>query len=303
MKYGLPTNFIGLIYSAVGMWIVAATPGWAVVFVPSADNTAPLQSSGDPSRSSFQFIPPPNNPTPRHSSGGSSRVGFIPPLDGPVPVDGDVSRGASFIPPPNNPTPRHSSGGSSRHDDLIQLDGGDNGATGVMLALIPPSFYGLTVSSRPTFMAYLPASRAHKAIFSLQDAAQAVVYERTIPLSGEGGILQVSLPQDAPELAVGKPYRWFITLQTEDYLTPGSPYVDAWIKRIEPTSVVSQAIASHDPLGMTEVFAREGLWYDASAQLASLQLTSHSPSIADSWAEFLTSVDLDFLIGRSFLGE
>jgi hypothetical protein len=152
-------------------------------------------------------------------------------------------------------------------------------------------------------MAYLPATEAHMAIFSLKDERQSVIYRQVVPLDGRDGILKISLPEDAPELSVGEYYHWFVTLQTEDYITPGSPYVDAWIKRVDPAGVMAQTnLPAQGRLAKAEVLAKAGIWYDAAEQLANLQLEPQTQAdTLASWTEFLTSVGLNEMLEHSFL--
>ncbi|MEM9482549.1 MAG: DUF928 domain-containing protein [Cyanobacteria bacterium P01_F01_bin.116] len=264
----------------------------AVTFTPPDDNTAPTQGDSGASRGSFRFIPPSNSATFLGAVGDRSRLGFIP--------------------PPNNATPYQTASGASRDgeldDNVLLLFSGEGEAADMppanavpMMAVTPPNLYGLTISARPTIMAYLPQTKAHTAIFSLKDERQAVVYSETVSLDGADGILAISLPDDAPELSVGEYYQWFVTLQTEDYITPGSPYVDAWIKRVDVATIMAH-LPEQDGLAKAEVLARNGIWYDAAEQLANLQLEPQTQNdTLGSWAEFLTSVGLDELSDRSFL--
>lgn len=313
MNYGVLTNVIGLLSIVSGIWLANLMPALAVTFIPPEDNTAPVRSTGGAARRGFQFIPPPDNASPQRTASGASRIGFTPPPENSAP--GYTASGASrdaFIPPPDNSTPLYTASGASRStsaeifsteitgaEDDISMVPGDAPA---MLTVTPPGYYGLTVLAHPTMMAYLPKTSAQAAVFSLKDEAQSVIYQQVVPLDGAGGILAVSLPEQGPELAVGKYYHWYVTLQTDTYLTPGSPYVEAWIKRIEPTAVMAAAMDSPDRQVAAEVMAQSGIWYDAAVQLAQVQA---EPQVygdtAASWTEFLTSVGLESLAPSPFL--
>lgn len=311
---GVLTNVVGLLSIVSGIWL-ATLPALAVTFIPPEDNTAPGRSAGGASRRGLQFIPPPDNASPRQTASSASRIGFTPPPENSAPgyTASGASRNADFIPPPDNSTPLRTASGASRSAsaeiasaEIASAEGNINRLAehaSTMLAVTPPSYYGLTTLARPTMMAYLPKTSAQAAIFSLKDEAQSVIYQQVIPLDGAGGILAISLPDQGPELAVGKYYHWYVTLQTDTYLTPGSPYVEAWIKRVEPTTAMASAMAHPDRRAAAEVMAQSGIWYDAAEQLASV----HSePQVygdtAASWAEFLTSVGLESLVQSSFLG-
>ncbi len=47
-------------------------------------------------------------------------------------------------------------------------------------------------------------------------------------------VIAIKLPADAPALAVGKNYQWFLALKIDGQLNQSTPYVDGWIQRIQP---------------------------------------------------------------------
>jgi len=51
--------------------------------------------------------------------------------------------------------------------------------------------------------------RSCSRFFSLQDANRNHHYQKTFKISAQGGILELTLPDDAPELEMGKEYVWF----------------------------------------------------------------------------------------------
>ncbi len=142
-------------------------------------------------------------------------------------------------------------------------------------------------------MAYLPATTAHTVIFSLKDEAGNLVYRTEVSVAGEGGILAIPIPAEAPALAVGANYQWFVTLPLEGALTPSSPFIDAWIQRIEPSPALAETLAEGDTLSNAEVLATSGIWYDSAALFAQLRLEQpESVEIIQHWEELLDSVSL-----------
>ncbi|MBE9181162.1 DUF928 domain-containing protein [Oculatella sp. LEGE 06141] len=295
MKPNFLVNTLGVMVLVVGMMDAALKPAYGISFTPPPDNSAPRSGSGGASRGGF--IPPPDNSAPRSGSGGASRNGFIPPPDNSAPRSG--SGGASrngFTPPPNQPAPRYAAGGASRTNLY-----GSNLALAAqplaMMALTPESFYGTTLSAHPTILTYLPASNAQEAIFSLKDEEKNLHYRMVIPVSGQAGIITVQLPEDAPPLEVGKDYQWYITLKLDGNLTPGSPFVDGWIQRIEPDAALAQALAQGTALEDAAVLAERGIWYDTAAIFAELRREQPtSEAIAQEWEELLNSVGLTEMV-------
>ncbi|MBH8576017.1 DUF928 domain-containing protein [Nostocaceae cyanobacterium CENA369] len=226
--------------------------------------------------------------------------------------------GVTFTPPPKNPTPSQASGGGSR-GNLFTLSAGkgalqqaSGGAPRVgtyylnaspatagpaaLIALLPQSFYGTTVSERPTILVYLPASNAEEAMFSLKDEAGKMQYQMTIPVIGKHGVIAVKLPAKAPALAVGKNYQWFLALKIDGQLSPSTPYVDGWIQRIQPSGELATAMQHKDALQRATALGKNGVWYDCVATLAAVYTDQPTNAIAKQWEELLSSVSLNEIV-------
>jgi hypothetical protein len=318
-----------LITSAIGaIALLSSTAAYAVTFTPPTDNTAPGASTGGASRGSF-FTPPADSAAPRRAGGGASRGSFFtPPADSPAPrrAGGGASRGSFFTPPADSPAPRRAAGGAARGESpepqvpvapatpqrqlfpedsaqsMAPARGNEYGGSPDspffgMLGLMPQSFYGTTIATHPTILVYLPASEAQEAVFSLKDEDRNLRYYVTVPTSGKAGVYAFQMPTDVPALAVNANYQWFVALKREGSLTPGSPFVDGWIKRIEASPQLSAAMAASlaegDLLAQAKVLGGAGVWYDTVATLALLRSQQpESEAIAAHWNELLTSVEL-----------
>jgi Domain of Unknown Function (DUF928) len=321
---------LSLLASVIGaIALLSSTAASAVTFTPPADNTAPGASTGGASRGSF-FTPPDDSAAPRRAGGGASRGSFFtPPDDSPAPqrAGGGASRGSFFTPPADSPAPRRAAGGAARGESpdepqtpvaptapqrqLFPEDSAQSMAPargneyGVlpdspffgMLGLMPQSFYGTTIATHPTILVYLPASEAQEVVFSLKDEDRNLRYYVTVPTSGKAGVYAFQMPTDVPALAVNVNYQWFVALKREGSLTPGSPFVDGWIKRVEASPQLSAAMAASlaegDLLAQAKALGGAGVWYDTVATLALLRSQQpESEAIAAHWNELLTSVEL-----------
>jgi Domain of Unknown Function (DUF928) len=286
-------------------------------FTPPPSSSAPRNATGGASRSGF-FTPPPDSAAPRNATGGSSRGGFFSPPPGsaaPRNAAGGASRGEFFTPPPGNSAPNGtSSGGASRGEALFEsfestdetampnsaargnVYGTTSSATGLavssMMAVMPNSFYGTTLKARPTILVYVPGSNADEAVFSLKDEAKNMVYQMSLPVPHSGGIIAVELPADAPELAVGENYQWYVAIKVDDELSPASPFVDGWIQRVAPSYELTATLGEGNELADIEQLGANGIWYDTVAQMASLKTTQTDDAIAHHWYELLESVGL-----------
>ena len=264
--------------SALSIIAIIASSTWAsadaVTFTPPKGNSAPRQATGGASRGNL-FTPNKGNSAPRQATGGASR-------------------GNLFTPAKGNNAPQQASGGASRLGTYY-LNPSTVAAKGpaALIALLPQSFYGTTISQRPTILVYFPASNAEEAVFSLKDEAGNTQYQMTIPVAHKAGVIAVKLPADAPALAVGKNYQWFLALKVDGILSPSSPYVDGWIQRIQPTAALTTAMQQEDLLKRAEAFGKNGVWYDCVATLAALHTAqSNNVAIIKQWEELLSSVSL-----------
>ncbi|MEA5507389.1 DUF928 domain-containing protein [Halotia wernerae UHCC 0503] len=266
------------------------------LFTPKQGNSAPSQATGGASRGNL-FTPKQGNSAPRQAMGGASRGNLFTPGKGngaPQQASGGASRGNLFTPAKGNSAPQQSSGGASRVGTYYLNPSTVAASTpAALIALLPQSFYGTTVSERPTIMVHLPASNAKEAVFSLKDEVGNTHYNMTIPVTGKLGVIAVKLPADAPALAVGKNYQWFLALKVDGQLSPSTPYVDGWIQRIQPSAELATAMQQKDALKRATALGTNGVWYDCVATLATLQAAQpNNPSITKQWEELLSSVNL-----------
>jgi hypothetical protein len=294
------------------------TTAHAVIFTPPVDNGAPKQATGGASRGNL-FTPDKGNSSPRRATGGASRGNLFTPDKGnssPRRATGGASRGNLFTPDKGNSSPRQATGGASR-GNLFTPDKGNSSprrASGgasrqgtdnlhpetvaaagpaALIALLPQNFYGTTVLERPTIMVYIPPTQAETAVFSIKDEAGNTQHNMTIPVAGKSGVIAVKLPTDAPALTVGKNYQWFLALKVHGRLSPSTPYVDGWIKRIQPNAELAKAMQQQDALKLATALGKNGVWYDCVATLAAIQVAQpNHANIIKHWEELLTFVNL-----------
>ncbi len=288
MTLQILVSSIGAIALFLGTIYFSSNSANAIDFTPPPDSSAPRQGAGGASRNTFKFTPPPSNSLPRQGSGGASRSGFTPPPSNAAPRQGagGASRNDIFTPPADNTKPNQSSGGSAR----------TSSQTGQRLGvkpLVPESYYGTTLQGHPTMLVYVPASNAQEAVFSIKDENKNMVHQIIVPISGAAEVISLKLPETSPALQVNQNYQWYFALKADGELTPRSPFVDGWVKRIEPNSQLTQALHNTNTLDTAAILAANGVWYDCAANLASLQAAQPSDkNLQAHWQELLHSVGL-----------
>jgi hypothetical protein len=174
---------------------------------------------------------------------------------------------------------------------------GTSGGPAALIALLPQSFYGTTVSERPTIMVYIPTSNAKEAKFSIKDEAGNTQYQTMIDVAFKAGVIAVKLPADAPALAIGKNYQWFLALKVNGQLNPSTPYVDGWVERVQPNTELTTAMQQKDTLKLVTALGKNGVWYDCAATLAALHAHHpNDPALTKQWEELLSSVSLNGIV-------
>lgn len=268
---------IATIAMTTGVSAIAVSPAKAVTFTPPSDNQAPRESTGGASRGQTVFTPPADGAAPQRTSGGASR--------------GE----ATFTPPTDARAPQRTSGGASRHGEsgLALTSDSPTAISNGIAGLIPQSNYGLTLSERPTILVYLPQTGVNQAFFSIKDEEKNLHYQTTIPISPNGGIVAIALPEDAPPLQSDRPYQWFFALKLDEKLRPSSPLIDGWIKRVEPDSLDLADLEPGDRIENVSALASAGVWYDSAAILWRMRRQDpQNAQLSQHWHELLGSVGL-----------
>ncbi|NEQ25783.1 MAG: DUF928 domain-containing protein, partial [Microcoleus sp. SIO2G3] len=150
----------------------------------------------------------------------------------------------------------------------------------------------LTTSDRPTFWFYVPYSLTddRPGEFVLLDRDRNYVYQSSAIRSDAAGIIRITLPPSVPPLEIGNRYQWTFMIGCEadnPIFTQGS------IERIASTAPLADRLAQSTPSERADLFASQGIWYDALTTLAELHLADpHDRTIAANWYSLMQSVGL-----------
>ncbi len=148
----------------------------------------------------------------------------------------------------------------------------------------------LTVSSRPTFLVYVPQTSAKALELTLERDGKGI-YQTRVNLTGTPGIVSINLSANAPELEIGKDYKWLVAMVCKS----GSPedlFVDGSVRRIPADSTWNQ-IDRAKPLEKVALYAKNGAWFDTVAALAALRKAQpNDPQVASAWENLLKDAGL-----------
>lgn len=203
---------------------------------------------------------------------------------------GTVAQGIKVtFEPPAEDMPKTSMGGASRTSSQCFAED----STLPFSALLPASSQGLTATSHPTILAYLPETSASKMFFSWRDEENQDHYQAILPIENSGAIVNFTLPESTPDLEVGKSYQWAIGVMCGDRLQPDSPMIQGQVKRVELTSEIQNSLDEELSLENAAVYGKNGLWYDTVATMAQLKTVQPSDrDLTSNWEELLDSVNL-----------
>ncbi|PZV14949.1 MAG: hypothetical protein DCF22_07860 [Leptolyngbya sp.] len=199
---------------------------------------------------------------------------------------GTVQISQSFK-PPNRGTPPPTAGGATRGNSCVPNNKKP-------ISLIPKDRLGLTFSANPTFYWHIPSSPAKVAKFLILTGDDVdVVYEATIPLPVQSGIISYAIPKNVLPLEIGKRYHWFLTLDCNPSDPGVNPITEGWTERIAPDVALLKQLEKADLKTRASLYADNGIWHEAVTTLASLRRTNPQDlGAVDGWNELLKSVGL-----------
>jgi hypothetical protein len=131
--------------------------------------------------------------------------------------------------------------------------------------LVPLSHVGQTTSQHPSFFWFVPDRQAYPVQFRLFKSNGQPLYRTQ--LQSQPGIMQITLPQNQPELAIEQTYRWQVVLVCNPKTPLTNVVATAEIKVVKPSvSLQTQLTAAPTPQQRVDLYAESGLWYDALAE-------------------------------------
>lgn len=157
--------------------------------------------------------------------------------------------------------------------------------------------WGLTSKEHPRLWFYAPQGLAANIPLELvfqdeagQNRSRTVFHTSETPV----GIFSVSLPATATPLQVGKIYRWSVSIYCDPETIDIPVTLQGALERVTLSSKVqNQLSATHSVLEQANLYARNGLWYDALTTLGEGLRNSKEPGIASAWKDLLQQASLD----------
>lgn len=168
--------------------------------------------------------------------------------------------------------------------------GGDQTFT---LSVLAPNHTALTGKEQPDLYWYVSKPISTPILFTLSDDGVKPVVEQTLAPSLDVGIHRIRLADFGVQLAIGKQYRWFVSLVSDSERPSRNILAGATIERADPLVAETMPSMKGDRTGETNRLAEAGHWYDAIAILSD-EIDRHpsEPSLRTQRAGLLQQVGL-----------
>lgn len=169
---------------------------------------------------------------------------------------------------PKNPRPRSGSITATGHRGGSCLSTAQTAFT----TLGPDETIGLTASTRPEFVWYLPASDiAYPITFRLLvfDAENELTLVHTQELAYTSGFVKYALPAEVADLSPGNEYHWQVVVQCNPARLSQSRMQELAFKVVSPDASLLQSLnTATTDADKALAYGQSGFWYDAIAQVA-----------------------------------
>ena len=207
------------------------------------------------------------------------------------------TRKVTFKPPKGQRQPKMAVGGGRRNNGMCESGVASLGIQNktidkTLVPLLPSSKLGLTASSHPNMMVYVPSTSAKSLEFTIYNEQEEGIYQRQVSLGNTPGIVNLSLPTSEPGLEIGKDYRFVVSIICQQS-GPQNPFVEGLVRRVAPASALRNQLNQPTSLEQVIALSESGYWVEAVSNLAKLKLSQPFNSEIDTaWEDLLSSVGL-----------
>ncbi|MBD2461147.1 DUF928 domain-containing protein [Oscillatoria sp. FACHB-1407] len=162
--------------------------------------------------------------------------------------------------------------------------------------------WGLTTSAHPTLWFYLPhpLTTNTEVELTVQDSRDRDVYStRFTSPNTASGLMAIAIPTTANALEVNQSYQWTLAVFCDPARPFASVSVSGTLQRVALSPTQQTQLTSATPLQRANLYAAQGIWYDAFNTLAMLRSTAaNQPQFTTSWTELLRQGNLEPLAAQ-----
>ena len=161
-----------------------------------------------------------------------------------------------------------------------------------VVALMPRSNQGKTLSTHPDFWFSLPAVVLNKSVeFRLFDSRGTLIHQAEFIAPTTAEITSISLPESAPPLQLEQNYRWTLSVVCNPDNRAEDLGVYGWVERVQLSEAVQLQLTAASMTEQIEIYEREGLWYDALTNLAALRRNPSMQITDQHWLSLIASIN------------
>lgn len=187
--------------------------------------------------------------------------------------------------PPNKGKPKYTVGGATRGDSCAI----DQDNKSEITALVPAASQSLTLQSYPSFFAHVsPMNGKKSATLIVKDDNEDYYYSQKLMVPAAGGVIKMTLTDNAPPLEVGQNYTWFLRIQCNSRLRPDDPQISASITRVEGN------IPSMSKDELMFFYANSQIWYDSLD--SAFELSKSGKNFY--WSQLLGNIGMERFINQ-----
>lgn len=189
--------------------------------------------------------------------------------------------------PPGDGEPKDTSGAGSRSEFRCSKN------EQPIKPLMPKRNYGLTLEAHPSIYIDLSNTSAQQVVLSFQDEAGQSYQRAFLPIPSRTGIVGFSLPDTNPPLAIGKNYKWSLTVVCGKSVQPDDPLFVGWVQRVTRSPDIERELEQKSATEQAAWYAARGYWYDMlTAMIQAKQAHPRDTKQSALWVNVLESVEL-----------
>ena len=148
-----------------------------------------------------------------------------------------------------------------------RIGGGTRGASereSFSLQVLAPDHVGNTTQEQPCLYWYISKSTGYPVELTVTERkAVQPLLEKTLTAPGEGGIQSACLADYGVKLRRNVQYKWFVTLVIDPERRSKDILAGGMLTVVDPPSSLDEKLKAADQNSAPDIYAEEGLWYDA----------------------------------------
>lgn len=164
--------------------------------------------------------------------------------------------------PPSTGQPRSTGNGSSR-EGLLRCSATEP----AIQPLLPVGKYGLSLAEHPRIFVDVSGTTAQQALLVMRSEDGLDYRQAFLPVPEAEGFSEFSLPEGTQPLATNQTYQWSLSFICGDYFTLNDPTITGWVRRIDTSPAIEQAVSAGSPQEQAQWLSENGYWYDLTAMV------------------------------------